>query len=148
MAEDCLICHKHSDNTFEIYRNDCLVINHFVPNPKRDDNYLGYYMIESVRHFKGVYEATESESCAFGKAIRLLSKAMKSALKCEHVYVFVLGDGVAHLHFHVIAKYPGAPREFWGPRVDDWPDAPRGDIQKVKELNRIVYAELNKGMQE
>ena len=90
------------------------------------ENYLGYYMIESRRHFKGFYEATEDEAKALGLAQRALSKAIKKALDCEHVYFFVLGDGVPHLHIHVIAKYHDAPREYWGPKVDEWPDAPRG----------------------
>ncbi len=138
----CLICDKHSDDTFEIYRNEFLVINHFMPKPKEDDNYLGYYMIESRRHFKGVYDATEEEAAAFGEAIRMLSKAMKRALGCEHVYVFVLGDGIPHLHFHVVAKYHGAPREFWGPRVDEWPQAPRGGGEQVKRINEAVMQAL------
>ena len=144
MQNDCLICGKHLDDTFEIYRNEYLVINHFVLKPDGEDNYLGYYMIESRRHFKGFYDASEEEAAALGNAQRALAKAMKKALECEHVYFFVLGDGIPHLHIHAVAKYTGAPREFWGPRVDDWPEAPRGGEKEILKVNEAVAAELNK----
>lgn len=142
--KDCLICDKHRINTFEIYRNDYLVVNHYVPHPDDTDNYLGYYMIESHRHFKGFYDATEDEASAFGKAQRALAKALKKALDCEHVYFFILGDGISHLHIHTVAKYKGTPRKFWGPRVDDWPDAPRGGKDEVLKTNKEVNVELGK----
>ena len=141
---ECLICNKHKDTQFEIYRNEFLVINHFVPKPESDSNYLGYYMIESRRHFKGIYDSEQAEAEAIGRAQRALSIAVKAALDCEHVYFFVLGDGIPHLHIHVVAKYKGAPREYWGPKVDEWPDAPRGGINEVLEANSIVKAQLAK----
>ena len=142
--ERCIICRKHEDTTFEIYRSDNFVINHFVPRPDTDENYLGYYMIESRRHFKGFYEATGDEAAALGIAQRALAKAIKKALGCEHVYLFVLGDGIPHLHIHVIAKYPDAPRKYWGPKVDEWPDAPRGGADEIMKINETVKAELEK----
>ncbi len=142
--EQCIICSKHEDTTFEIYHSDNFVINHFVPRPGTDENYLGYNMIESRRHFKGFYEATEDEAKALGLAQRALSKAIKKALDCEHVYFFVLGDGVPHLHIHVIAKYPDAPREYWGLKVDEWPDAPRGGADEILKINEAVKSKLEK----
>lgn len=142
--KDCLICAKHSDSTFEIYRNEYLVVNHYVPHRDDTDNYLGYYMIESRRHFKGFYDTTEDEAQAFGKAQRALAKALKKALHCEHVYFFVLGDGVSHLHIHTVARYKDAPRQFLGPRVDEWPEAPRGGKDEVLNTNKEVKLELEK----
>jgi diadenosine tetraphosphate (Ap4A) HIT family hydrolase len=52
----------------------------------------------------------------------------------EHVYSFVIGDGVPHVHVHVIGRYPGAPRAYWGPKVDEWPKAPRGGAIEIKEV--------------
>ena len=39
-VNDCLICSKHKDQTFEIYKNDYLVINHFVPHQRRQQSSL------------------------------------------------------------------------------------------------------------
>jgi histidine triad (HIT) family protein len=49
----------------------------------------------------------------------------------DHVYAAVIGHHSPHFHLHVIARHPGAPREFWWVRVDEWPDAPRGDAQAI-----------------
>ena len=57
-----------------------------------------------------------------------------SASGAEHVYAFVIGDGVPHVHVHLIGRYPGAPREYWGPRVDEWPDAPHGGEQEIAQV--------------
>ena len=51
---------------------------------------------------------------------------MMAALDIEHVYAFVLGHHVAHFHLHLFPRYRGAPREYWWPRLEEWPDAPRG----------------------
>ena len=55
-----------------------------------------------------------------------LARALMETEGAEHIYSFVIGDGVPHVHVHVIGRYPGAPREYWGPRVDEWSDAPHG----------------------
>jgi len=44
----------------------------------------------------------------------------------------------------VIGRYPGAPREYWGPKVDDWPEAPRGgeaEIAQVADRLRAYFHE-------
>jgi diadenosine tetraphosphate (Ap4A) HIT family hydrolase len=46
----------------------------------------------------------------------------------------MLGDAVPHVHVHVVARYPGAPEEFRGPRVDEWPEAPRGGASEIQAL--------------
>ena len=43
-------------------------------------------------------------------------------------------DRVPHLHLHLIGRYPGAPRQYWGPRVDEWPDAPHGAEREIEEV--------------
>lgn len=48
----------------------------------------------------------------------LAAKAIEDVCEAEHVYSFVIGDHVPHLHIHFVGRYPGAPREYWGPKVD------------------------------
>jgi diadenosine tetraphosphate (Ap4A) HIT family hydrolase len=50
----------------------------------------------------------------------------------------VVGHGAPHLHLHLIPRYPGTPREFWWTRVDEWPDAPRGDAGAIAALAERV----------
>jgi hypothetical protein len=34
----------------------------------------------------------------------------------------------------IVPRYPDAPREYWGTRVDEWPHAPRGGSQEIEAL--------------
>jgi histidine triad (HIT) family protein len=52
----------------------------------------------------------------------------------EHIYAFVLGDGVPHLHVHVVPRYRGAPPKYWGVHVDEWSDAPRGGPKEIEAI--------------
>ena len=48
-----------------------------------------------------------------------------------HVYLFVFGDQIPHLHMHLFPRYPGTPPTYWGSRIAEWPDAPLGDVTGV-----------------
>lgn len=60
----------------------------------------------------------------------------------EHVYAAVIGDGIEHFHLHLIPRYPGTPREYWWVRLDEWPDAPRGDARDIETLTKRLRAHL------
>lgn len=67
-----------------------------------------------------------------------LGRAIKDNEDAEHVYSIVLGDEVPHLHIHLVPRYPDTPREYWGLRVSQWPDAPRGGIDDITAIcNRL-----------
>lgn len=106
-----------------------------------------YIMVESIRHFRGMYDATDEEMAAVGKMLKVLSKSMIDILDAAHIYAFVIGEGLNHFHIHVVARYKDAPREYWGPPVDEWPDAPRGTLQDVRNLNKKVRSEILKTYQ-
>lgn len=63
-----------------------------------------------------------------------LSRALTATEGAEHAYLFVLGHAVSHLHVWVVPRYPGTPREYWGMRVDEWSDAPRGGPEEIAAL--------------
>lgn len=138
MSWNCNICIKHRDQKDMVYQNEFLYVSYYLPHPDGSDNYLGYYFIESKRHFKGLYDATEEEAIAFSLMQRKLALALKSVPEIDHVYFFVIGEGIDHFHIHLVGKYKDTPREYYGPRVDEWPEAPRGAREDVMELNRRV----------
>jgi len=69
-----------------------------------------------------------------GRLIARVSAALRDSEGAEHVCAPVIGHGVAHLHVHIIARYPGTPPEFWWTRIDEWPDAPRADAADIAAL--------------
>jgi histidine triad (HIT) family protein len=62
------------------------------------------------------------------------SRALRDVPGAEHVYAAVFGDGVPHLHVHLLPRYPGTPREYWGIHVDEWPQARRGGTAEIEAL--------------
>ncbi len=114
-----------------IYEDDLLCVSHIGGE---EETYLGYLMVESKRHIPGVAELTDLEAQMIGQMVSRLGRALKASEGVDHVYIFVLGDHVPHLHVHVVGRYPGAPREYWGVRVDEWPEAPRGREPEIAAL--------------
>jgi histidine triad (HIT) family protein len=50
------------------------------------------------------------------------------------VYAAVFGDGVPHLHVHLLPRFPGTPREYWGTHVNKWPEDRRGSAAEIGVL--------------
>lgn len=142
--EDCIVCRKHRGQTRlaggVIYQDDLVFISHTQLWGKETDHYLGHLFVEPKRHAPGLADLDEKEAQAIGLWTSRVARALAECLQAEHVYAFVIGDHVPHLHVHLLPRYPGAPREYWGPKVDEWPQAPRGqepDIAAVAERIRV-----------
>jgi histidine triad (HIT) family protein len=143
---DCFVCRKHRGEIAipggAIFEDEVLYVGHVQLPEDAAGAYLGHLMVEPKRHAPGLADLTDTEAQALGLMVARLSRALKVSEGAEHVYAFVLGDHVAHLHIHVVPRYPGAPREYWGVRVDEWPDAPRGGADEVTELCTRLQATL------
>jgi diadenosine tetraphosphate (Ap4A) HIT family hydrolase len=100
-------------------------------------------MVEPKRHIAGLAELTDREAERIGRLVARLSRALTATEGAEHVYMFVLGHGVPHLHLWVVPRYPGTPREYWGMRVDEWPEAPRGGPDQIAALCDRIRAYLD-----
>ena len=92
---------------------------------------MGHVFVETKRHVPEVANLTEEEAQAIGVYNSRIAKALLHTESMEHIYIFVLGNGVPHVHYHVIGRYPGAPREYWGTKVDEWPEAPKGGETEI-----------------
>ena len=136
--KDCYICRKQSGLVSipggAIYEDDIVYASHANIREGQETAYLGLLMAETKRHAAGLYDLTDEEAAEIGQLVVKLSRALKETEIAEHVYAFVIGNSVPHLHVQVVARYPGAPREYWGPHVDDWPDAPRGRDREIAAL--------------
>ena len=147
-SEECFVCRKHRGEIDipdkPIYENNLIYISHAQPWKNEREHYLGHVFVEPKRHVAEVADLTEEEARIIGVYNSRIANALMHTEGMEHVYIFVIGDGVPHVHYHVIGRYPGAPREYWGPKVDDWPLAPKGDaveIGKVAERIRSFLRE-------
>ena len=96
--------------------------------------YRGWLVVEPKRHVPGLGDLTDEEASAVGWLSNRLARLLKDAVHAQHVYAFVFGDGVPHLHVHLAPRYEDTPRGFWGAELNRWPDAPRVDDTEMRML--------------
>jgi diadenosine tetraphosphate (Ap4A) HIT family hydrolase len=92
----------------------------------------GHLLVEPLRHAPGLADLTDAEARSVGLWCALASRALRAAAGAEHVYLAVFGDGVPHLHVHLLPRFPGTPREYWGTHVNTWPHARRGTAAEIE----------------
>jgi histidine triad (HIT) family protein len=146
-AADCFVCRKHRGQEpvpgGPIYQDALLYASHVALGPE-GHAYLGWCVVEPRRHVPGLGDLNDEEARAIGRLVARLSRALQVELDAKKVYAFVLGDRVPHLHIHLIPRHRGAPREFWGVHVDEWPDAPQGDEEEIGALVIRLGSRLRK----
>ena len=145
-SNECLVCRKHRGKVNVpggvIYENNLIYISHAQLWGEEKEHYLGHVFVETKRHVAEVADLTEEEAQIIGVYTSRVAKALLHTENMEHVYTFFIGDGVPHVHYHVIGRYPGAPREYWGTKVDEWPEAPKGAEVKIAQVAERVRAFL------
>lgn len=148
-SERCFICRKHRGEVLipggAIYEDDVVYAGHVGIPEGKSTVYLGHLMVETKRHVTGLADLTDVEAKSAGLLVTRLSRSLKTVEGAEHVYAFVLGDRVPHLHIHVVPRYPGAPQEYWGVHVDEWAAAPRGGPQEIEALCERLRNFLSEG---
>lgn len=147
--ESCFICRKHRGEIESpggaVYDDGLVFAGHaFIPDGK-DTAYLGMLLLEPQRHAANWPDLTDAEGEAIGRAATRLARALRQVCGAEHVYSFVLGHSIDHMHMFLIPRYPGTPREFWGLNVDAWPEAPRGGQADIEELCEKLRRALQAG---
>jgi RimJ/RimL family protein N-acetyltransferase/diadenosine tetraphosphate (Ap4A) HIT family hydrolase len=147
----CFVCRKHRDRGSllpggPVAEDDLVIVSHVVtPDVLGGDGttaYLGHLFVEPRRHAPGLPDLTEAEARRVGWWCTQASRALRDAAGAEHVYAAVIGDGVPHLHVHLLPRYPGTPREYWWTRVDEWPQARRGNAADIDALVHDLRAYL------
>jgi len=95
----------------------------------------GHLLIEPVRHITTPGELTDDEAASLGIAIKNYANLLMQKLDAEHVYVFRINDKVPHFHVHLVPRFPGTPKEYWGYKITEWPAIPRIGLEDVKKLS-------------
>jgi len=143
----CFICRKHQGLEAvpggSVYEDDLVFSGHSWSVEENKTPYLGGFIVEPKRHVLSWADLNDAEADRIGRVIRDVSAALKETVNAEHIYIFVLGHNIPHLHIWVIPRYPGTPREYWGIRIFEWSDRPAGTREEVKELIRKVRAAMH-----
>jgi diadenosine tetraphosphate (Ap4A) HIT family hydrolase len=142
----CFVCEKHrlggaADGGI-LYEDDLVYAGHVQG---RTTAYRGWLTVEPKRHAPGLGDLTDDEACALGRLVNRLAGVLKHVTNAEHVYAFVFGDGVPHLHVHLVPRYPNTPHEYWGARLGEWPEAPRVGEPEMRILVTRLGEHLGQG---
>lgn len=137
-SADCFVCAKHALGDAApggvLFEDGLAYAGHAYPLSEPVLAYRGYLVAEPVRHVAGLGDLTDPEAVALGLLVSHLARALKEVAEAEHVYSFVFGDGLAHLHVVLAPRYADTPREYWGVRLRKWPDAPRVGEPEMRGL--------------
>jgi len=139
----CFICHKHPQwpAALRIHADELGIVTH----ASGDLIYHGYLYVEPRRHAPGWEDLTSTEAAHLGRLLRQSSQALR-AVGCDHVYAFVYGDAVPHLHVHLVGRWPGAPKEYRTVKTAEWARAPHSalaDINRFTDSLRAAFGQLS-----
>jgi histidine triad (HIT) family protein len=151
---NCFVCRKHQERGSlmpggPVAEDELVVVSHIVTpdvlGRAGATAYLGHLFVEPLRHAPGLEDLTNTEARSIGWWCTRTSRALRDVAGAEHVYAAVIGDGVPHLHVHLLPRFPGTPREYWWTRVDEWPQAWRGNAAEIEALVRDLHRYLAHG---
>jgi diadenosine tetraphosphate (Ap4A) HIT family hydrolase len=104
--QDCIICSgavgDRALNRIEVWRDSLWRLTLSL-----DAEVLGFAYLEPIRHIANIVELDGPEAASFGATVAKASKALKEATAAEIIYMYVFGDGVAHLHVHLAPHHQG-----------------------------------------
>lgn len=110
-----------------------------------DHRFPGRAILSLREHYDGLQELPDSLALDFHRDTRDSIGAILRATGASRVNFAVLGNSVAHVHGHLIPRYP-AQEEL--PGSSPWDDPrPRGNLEYEKENSLIehIREELNSG---
>ena len=102
----------------------------------------GWLVLLPLRHVEALADLRPEEAAALGPLLQRVSSALVEVLGCEKTYVILFAEapGFQHLHFHVVPRMPGLPREQKGVRIFGFLERPEDEWVPAGEMDRIAVA--------
>ncbi|MBX9695355.1 MAG: HIT domain-containing protein [Cyanobacteria bacterium] len=129
MNTDCKLCAREFKSNYVIFEQDGWLIRH-----SEETNILGYFILQPIRHFLDLSEATAEESTGYGVILSALMKSIRKLTDCHRIYTFSLAEAVPHYHLHVIPKSQGFPRTYSGRGIMSYPTSPGASEELVETI--------------
>jgi diadenosine tetraphosphate (Ap4A) HIT family hydrolase len=116
----------------------------------------GFAYLEPKRHITDITRLDGPEAASLGPTLARTTAALRAETQVERVYIYVFGDGVAHLHLHLAPHRPGdalndqmirgelvtrkLPSGVTVIESKDFPALPEADLRAIAERVRVRLA--------
>lgn len=77
-----------------------------------DQLFKGYSFVTLKWHAEELYQLTDKERKSFLDDMSIVADALAKALKPDKMNYELLGNGVPHMHWHIVPRYRSDP--MWG----------------------------------
>ncbi len=115
-----------------VYADELVAAFHVVSVERPEEPaYLGHLLVVTRRHVPRLGDLTDDEAAAVGVAATRVAGSLVEKGGADWVFSAVIGTGVPHFHYHLVARYPETPRELQWHQVDEWDGARRGGPEEI-----------------
>jgi diadenosine tetraphosphate (Ap4A) HIT family hydrolase len=158
MAEqlaDCILCQGSAADSqlwrVEVWRDALWRVTMSVGSETP-----GFAYLEPKRHISDITRLDGAEATSLGPTLARVTAALRDETHAERVYIYVFGDGVAHLHLHLAPHHPGdalndqmirgelatrkLPSGVTLIESKDFPPLPEADLRAIAERVRLRLA--------
>lgn len=104
----------------------------------RDQKHKGRIVVKFKNHKTEYFQLTKEENAGFFAELALAAQAVYNLYQPDKINYATFGDGVPHVHVHVVPKYRDGLN--WG--------APFDDTLEKQLLSEEVYADMVKEIRE
>lgn len=103
-AMNCMYCEETHEKRTELLI-EVGKLAHSTLFILKNQNHLGRVVLALNGHRQEVFEMTEEERNGFFADVALVSKAMQGLFNPDKINYGIFGDGVPHVHMHIVPKY-------------------------------------------
>lgn len=104
-TKDCPACKLVAEDS----RSNIILENKHAIALALDEHREGHCLVWLKRHVTTISDMEPDEYNQLFDVITRLSKALEKKYNAEKTYLLAIGDGVPHIHFHLIPKHEGLP---------------------------------------
>src|SRR5215212_2678745 len=145
MSPTCLVCREVAGEIELpgglLWGDEHAVAFHLPPLESNPKPYLGHCMVVTRRHVDHLGDLSVAEAESVARASRSIAFGLR-AEGAERVHVAVIGLGGDHLHQHLYPRYHGVPPGTSWIALDELPDAPHGDAERIAAFVERLCAHL------
>lgn len=103
---DCILC-RGAEADDELERIEVWQDSHWRLTVSLSSEVAGFAYLEPRRHISHIHALDGDEASTFGTVLARCCKALKEATQAEVIYTYIFGDGVPHLHVHLVPHRSG-----------------------------------------